>query len=409
MPADAPRRKPSVPAAPPDIAADFSPLTPERHAALAVSGGSDSIALMRLAADWARTHHPGLVLSVLTVDHGLRPGSAEEAARVAGWAAELDLAHHLLRWEAEPKPDTGIQARARAARYGLMAEWCRRHGATSLLTGHTLDDQAETVLMRLSRTMSPDSLAGIRPVGGWEGLPLLRPLLRIKRQALRDWLTHLGQRWIEDPSNEDTRFERVRARRTLAAMTPATTQRLARLAESSAAVVAVLERMARRWISFSLREHDSGICHIAADDFRGLPAALQERILAIIIARYGGDQAPPEAEELRRLAKWACSGTGAVRSTLGGALLGRRKTGFWVTREPSRIDATPQPVPETGKLLWDNRFLVEAVPGAAVTPTASRKLPPIPGVPIYAQRSCPWIEQPPDAPPPSTRFLRLNS
>jgi len=263
--------------------------------------------------------------------------------------------------------------------------------------------------MRLSRTMSPDSLAGIRPVGGWEGLPLLRPLLRIKRQALRDWLTHLGQRWIEDPSNEDTRFERVRARRTLAAMTPATTQRLARLAESSAAVVAVLERMARRWISFSLREHDSGICHIAADDFRGLPAALQERILAIIIARYGGGQATPEADELRRLAQWACSGSGAVRSTLGGALLGRRKTGFWVTREPSRIDGVPHSVPESGKLLWDKRFLIEAVPGAVVTPTALRKVPPIPGVPIYAQRSRPWIEQPPDAPAPSTRFLRLNS
>ena len=409
MPADAPRRKPSVPAAPPDIAADFSPLTRERHVALAVSGGSDSTALMRLAADWARTHHPGLVLSVLTVDHGLRAESAEEAARVAGWAAELGLPHHLLRWEEDPKPDTGIQARARAARYGLMAAWCRTHAATALLTGHTLDDQAETVLMRLSRTMSPDSLAGIRPVGDWDGLPLLRPLLRVKRQALRDWLSHLGQPWIDDPSNEDTRFERVRARRSLAAMTPATTQRLATLAESSAGLAAMLERMAGRWIALSLREHDAGICHVAADDFRGIPAALQERILAMIIACYGGGQATPEADELRRLAQWACSGEGAVRSTLGGALLGRRKTGFWVTREPSRIDGSPQSVPESGKLLWDKRFLVEAVPGAVVTPTALRKVPPIPGVPVYAQRSGPWIEQPPGAPAPRIRFLRLNS
>jgi len=190
-----------VPAAPPDIAADFSALQAERHVALAVSGGSDSIAMMRLAADWARTNHPGLVLSVLTVDHGLRPEATGEAVRVGQWAAEMGLPHQLLRWTDEPKPVSGIQARARAARYGLMAAWCRSNEAGALLTAHTLDDQAETVLMRLSRTMSPESLAGIHPVGGWEGLPLLRPLLRVRRQALRDWLASVGQAWIDDPSN----------------------------------------------------------------------------------------------------------------------------------------------------------------------------------------------------------------
>ena len=98
-----------------------------------------------------------------------------------------------------------------------------------------------------------------------------------------------------------------------------------------------------------------------------------------------------------------------MRCTLGGALLGRRKTGFWITREAGRIDATAQLVPETGKLLWDKRFQIEAWPGAKVTPTASRKLPPIPGVPVYAQRACPWIDLPPEAPPPVSRFLRLNT
>lgn len=400
-----------MPAAPPDIPADFSSLKPERHVALAVSGGSDSIALMRLAADWARTNHPGLKLSVLTVDHGLRPEAAGEAVRVGQWATELGLPHHVLRWAEEPKPATAIQARARAARYGLMAAWCRAHAATAILTAHTLDDQAETVLMRLSRTLSPDSLAGIRPIGGWEGLPLLRPLLRAKRQALRDWLAGLGQPWIEDPSNDDSRFERVRARRQLGAMTPESSLRLAALAEKSAQVAARLEAAARRWILLFLQEHDAGICHVAGNDFRSLPAALQERILAIVIERYGGAQALPEADELRRIAGWACGAgeAGPVRCTLGGALLGRRKTGFWVTREAARIAAEPQIVPATGKLLWDKRFLIEATPGARVTPTASRKQPPIPGVPVYAQRACPWIEQPPEAPPPQRRFLRLNT
>jgi tRNA(Ile)-lysidine synthase len=364
--------------------------------------------MMRLAADWARANHPGLVLSVLTVDHGLRPEAAGEAARVGQWAAEIGLAHHLLRWTDEPKPVTGIQARARAARYGLMAAWCRSNAAGALLTAHTLDDQAETVLMRLSRTMSPESLAGVRPVGGWEGLPLLRPLLRVKRQALRDWLAGLGQLWIDDPSNDDTRFERVRARRTLAGMDARTSERLAALAEKSAIAADLLERMSKRWIMLSLREHDAGICHVAAGDFRELPLALRERILAAVIAHYGGGQAAPEAEELRRVADWACGDGGQVRCTLGGALLGRRKTGFWVTREAARIEADPKIVPDTGKLLWDKRFMIEAAAGSKVTPVASRKVPPMPGVPVYAQRACPWIEQPDGAAPPLSRFRRLN-
>ena len=177
MPASAPRQKPSVPAAPPDIAADFAPLLAERHMALAVSGGSDSTALMCLAVDWARTNHPDLALTVLTVDHRLRSEAAEEAAMVGSWAAGFGLPHHVLPWGDEPKPATGIQAAARAARYGLMSDWCRNNGATALLTAHTLDDQAETVLMRLSRTTSPESLAGIRTLGSWDGLPILRPLL----------------------------------------------------------------------------------------------------------------------------------------------------------------------------------------------------------------------------------------
>lgn len=409
MPAGAPRRKPSVPAAPPDAAADFTPLLSERHVALAVSGGSDSTALMRLAADWARTNHPGLGLSVLTVDHGLRPEAAEEARQVGQWAAAIGLPHHVLRWDADPKPATGLQAQARTARYGLMAAWCSSHGATALLTAHTLDDQAETVLMRLSRTMSPESLAGIRPVGRWDGLPLLRPLLRLKRQALRDWLAGLGQPWIDDPSNEDARFERVRTRRALAAMGPDSSLRLAALAERCARAAALLERTARRWISFSLREHEAGICHVASGDFRGLPPALQERILGIIIACYGGGQAQPEAEELRRIARWACAAEGPVRCTLGGALLGRRKAGFWVTREAGRIEAAPQTVPQSGKLLWDKRFLIDAVPGSTVAPTAARKVAPIPGVPVYAQRACPWVEQAEGAPAPRIRFMGLRS
>ncbi len=409
MPASAPRRKPSVPAAHPDIEADFTPLLAERHVALAVSGGSDSTALMCLAARWARTHHPHLTTTVLTVDHRLRPEAAGEAAEVASWAAKLGLAHQVLHWDDEPKPVAGIQAAARAARYGLMAKWCRAHGATALLTAHTLDDQAETVLMRLSRTISPESLAGIRPAGNWDGLPVLRPLLGFRRQVLRAWLAARGQSWIEDPSNDDPRFERVRARHTLGRLGEPMTLRLAALADRSVQLADLLERLARRWIATSVTEHEAGICHLPAKPFTLLPMALQERILALVIARYGGGQPLPEPEELRRACHWAAASQGPVRCTLGGALLGRRKTSFWVTRESARIAKAPQVVPPTGKVMWDNRFLVEAAPGARVTPAAQRKLPAIPGVPVYAQKAFPWVEQPAGAPAPRISFLRLNA
>ena len=145
--------------------------------ALAVSGGSDSVALMHLAKSWADANHPDLKLSILTVDHGLRPESAGEAEQVGEWAGAMGLSHHVLAWGG-PKPETGLQARAREARYGLMAQWCRDNDAGLLLTAHTLDDQAETVLMRLERSLSPGSLAGIAAEGSWDGLRLLRPLRR---------------------------------------------------------------------------------------------------------------------------------------------------------------------------------------------------------------------------------------
>ena len=154
-------------------------------------------------------------ISVLTVDHGLRPEAAAEAVKVAEWCARLGLEHHTLRWEGT-KPKTGLQAKARAARYDLLSAWCKANGVTYLLTGHTMDDQAETVLMRQQRTDTAESLAGIWETAVWDGVKVFRPLLGQSRADLRAYLASLGQPWIDDPSNSDTRFERVRVRQALA-------------------------------------------------------------------------------------------------------------------------------------------------------------------------------------------------
>lgn len=375
--------------------------------ALAVSGGSDSTALMRLVQGWAQSHHPGLKLSVLTVDHGLRPGSAGEARQVGEWAGSFGLAHHVLAWEGA-KPSSGLQAKAREARYGLMASWCRANEAGLLLTGHTLDDQAETVLMRLGRTLSPDSLAGIPALGSWDGLPLFRPLLGVRREALRDYLSALRQGWIEDSSNADRRFERVRVREALTVLggEGVTPERLAALAEAGARTSFLLDRLTNRWISLWLREEEAGVCHVPAEHFLGLPEQLQQRILGRIVRHYGGGQSSPEPEELRRLARWAAEGP--VRCTLGGALMGRRKHGFWAAREAARVSPIPLVVPDSGTAVWDGRFLVKAAPGSSVTPAGRSPLPLAENVPAFVRRAYPQVEQPAGTlERPQIAFLRL--
>ena len=376
--------------------------------ALAVSGGSDSTALMRLAKDWTESHHPQLTLSILTVDHGLRPEAAGEAWRVGAWASDLGLAHHVLAWDG-PKPETGLQARARAARYGLMAGWCRQNEAGLLLTGHTLDDQAETVLMRLERSLSPGSLAGIAAQGNWEGVPLYRPLLRARRQALRDYLTAVGQGWIEDASNADLRFERVRVREALSGLQGAgvTPERLSALAEACARTGLLLERLSAKWLARWVKEEDGGICHVPKEPFLHLPEPLQQHILARIVRHYGGGQSQPEPEELRRLARWVDAGP--VRCTLGGALMGRRKIGFWAAREVARVSPEPLIIPEGGSAIWDGRFLVTAAPGASVMAAGHAPVPLGEDVPSVVRRTYPHVLQPAGATEaPRIDFMRIT-
>ena len=189
--------------------ARFAALGPS---ALAVSGGSDSTALMVLFADWLRERgRPIQDCTVLTVDHGLRSTSADEARAVAALAAELGYRHATLAWEGS-KPRAGIQAAARAARYRLMGGYMRAHGIRLLLTAHTRDDQAETLLMRLARGSGLDGLAAIPSLSRlgergpgdnadgdrrWIG----RPFLDVPKACLRATLEERGVRWMEDPSN----------------------------------------------------------------------------------------------------------------------------------------------------------------------------------------------------------------
>jgi tRNA(Ile)-lysidine synthase len=218
-----------------EAAEAFVDLPDRNRLLIAVSGGPDSMALMALLAAW-RGNDPALpVLYAATVDHGLRDGSAGEAAMAAAEAARLGLRHATLRWMGE-KPGTGLAEAARKARYALLAAEARRIGARCIVTAHTMDDQAETVLMRFLRGSGPAGLAGMARRAQRGGLTHWRPLLGIRKARLVATCTAMGVPYAVDPTNEDERYARPRLRKLLDTLAPegVSVERLARLAERQA-------------------------------------------------------------------------------------------------------------------------------------------------------------------------------
>ena len=276
-----------------------------RGVAVAVSGGGDSIALMHLLADWARRKRKAPPV-ILTVDHGLTPGSDAVARQVAARARRLGLEAHVLAWKGR-KPQGDIEAAARAARYGLIGAWCVKNKIAVLFVGHTRDDQAETFLLRLARGSGLDGLAAMRvlapyPDADYAGLFLARPLLDLPRQALRDFLAEKGEGWNEDPMNGEARFARVRIRAALAALEEAglTAGRIADAARHLARAREALEIVTRAVLRRACRAENGAI----ALDPAALSAAPREvglRALAAVLMRVSGRFYRPRFEALERL------------------------------------------------------------------------------------------------------------
>ena len=197
-----------------DLARLFGPLGEAKGIGLAVSGGADSLALMLLAARWRDATPAAPPLFVYSVDHGLRPEAAGEVAFVLAEAAKLGLPARALHWEGE-KPATGVSEAARAARYRLIGDAMRRDGADVLVTAHHLDDQAETVLMRLAHGSGLAGLRGMAPLAEVEGVTVARPLLGISRAELAALVAEAGLSPVADPSNADPHYERIRWRQAM--------------------------------------------------------------------------------------------------------------------------------------------------------------------------------------------------
>jgi tRNA(Ile)-lysidine synthase len=290
---------------------------------VAVSGGPDSVALLLLA----RSAFPGRVLAA-TIDHRLRREARAEAEFVANLCAELVVPHAIL---APTAPIRGnLQAGARAARYALLDGWAVAHGLSCVATAHHVEDQAETLLMRLVRGAGVGGLAGIRHATGARRVPVVRPVLGWRRTELAEIVRRAGIVPVEDPGNRDERFTRTLIRRRMAEQPWLDPRALAMSAQALAEAEEALGWAAARLCGERLAEHE-GCWTLDPSD---LPNELLRRIVIAALARAGGTGAPRGAEVQGLIAALASERT----ATLSGIVC-RPGPRWRFTPEPPRGSA----------------------------------------------------------------------
>jgi tRNA(Ile)-lysidine synthase len=360
---------------PDELSALFDPIVPRPAppCALAVSGGGDSTALMFLFADWLRSRGEDVAAhTIVTVDHGLRQESAGEARAVAAQASALGFQHAILVWQG-CKPDSGIQAAARAARYRLIGEYMRANHIACLLTGHTQDDQAETVLMRLARGSGLDGLTGIAPRLQWddlglpdpagEGLSVTRPLLDVPRSRLRATLKARGIPWVEDPSNISPDFERprLRAARDQLDAFGLTAEKLALSASRLRRVRNAVEQVVDQFCdpaAGAVAVDPLGFVTMDRVRLRALEAEIALRALGRATTACGGSPEPVPLAKLEGVAAVLQSAREG-RWTLARAMITATGSMVTIEREPGRQAPAAIQVHAGERALWDGRFRIE--------------------------------------------------
>ena len=336
------------------IAAHFLS-SPPPALGVAVSGGSDSLALLHLLADWG-----GAPLRVVTVDHGLRAASAGEARDVAALCRARGITHDTLVWDGWDGHGNLSDA-ARRARYDLMAQWAFRNGIRDIALGHTADDQAETLLMRLARRAGLDGLAAMSARRAVGNVTFHRPMLRLTRAGLRADLTRRGVRWIDDPTNADSQYRRVRARSALAALQPlgvtaeGLTQSAYHLAEAQQTIAHYAALEAGKAVSFDRGDVLMDRAHMSA-----LRPDIARRILNAALLWVAGDGYGARGHEIGTALDAIRAGQ---KTTLYGCLLAPGDGHTRISRELAPIAAlTARPGD-----VWDGRWHLSGPDGSSDT------------------------------------------
>ncbi|PRX11731.1 UNVERIFIED_ORG: tRNA(Ile)-lysidine synthase [Martelella mediterranea] len=326
-------------------------LKPQCHVLVAVSGGGDSIGLLSaLLAAKTISGRNDISFTAATVDHGLRPEAADEALWVGAFCAERGIAHHTLVW-ADHKPQSGLMVAARDARYRLLSALAGRCGADVIAVAHTMDDQAETFAMRASRGAST-VLTGMADKTLIEGKHwIARPFLKIGRSAIRDFLTLSGLSWIDDPSNDDAHYERVRTRRSIRE----TVETLAADAEKAAQARDRLSRSAADLFADIATIHGATVAQLDIDGLLGAGDA-GRYLLNILVPALGGLSYGPGGDVLDRVTA-LCTAPHGARMTAGRCLFERHRGHLFILRE--RRGLPEAEIAPGEKAVWDGRFCFE--------------------------------------------------
>jgi tRNA(Ile)-lysidine synthase len=347
------------------IISSFLPNLPARIG-VAISGGSDSTALLHLCH--VLSPHLGWQVQAVTVDHGLRPESATEAKAVGAFCAALGVGHTTLLWTG-PNPAGNLMDQARRARLALISDWAANRGIGHVCLGHTADDQAESFLMNLARHSGLDGLSGLRTTWLEQGVQWHRPLLSQPRRALRAYLRSHSVDWADDPSNQNDRFTRIKARRAMQALAPlgitveTLTQTVQNLASAREALLRATARVAEAEVT-----QEAGGLRLCQTTLQSLDADIRRRLLIAMMGWINGAVYPPRQMQMAQL-DTALAGAGSA--TLGGCRF-RLRAGFVrLTREPRAVQGA---VP-LGQI-WDGRWHVEGpmTPGLTVGALGARGL-----------------------------------
>jgi len=325
----------------------------------AVSGGGDSVALLLLLqAALVRLDNPPRLVAI-TVDHALRASSAAEARGVGALCAARGIAHETFVWQGK-KPKTGLAQQARLARYHLLVEAAQKYKANSIFTGHTLDDQAETYLMRATRDKDGGKggihrgLAAMSRLSQlFSAVKLIRPLLQVRRADLRHFLQQNGVGWIEDPSNEDQNYERVRVRASLNEATIATAIKamrqasLKRRAYNAKAVTLLSAMHPQRLGECYVFEHPTDATHMT-DIFLQLVSDLAALVGGATYLRQ------PSLSLQTFLTKK--EDVPCLRLSWSGSIVERHHHHLLLWREQRNLSC--QTLPPQSSFIWDGRYLV---------------------------------------------------
>ncbi len=341
----------------------FAPIINKAKVGIAVSGGADSLALMLLVNQWSKAQNNSPTIFVYSIDHGLRESSKSEVAFVLSEASKLGLIARGLSWEGN-KPNSGLQKKAREARYKIIAKAMQRDGVDILLTAHHAGDQAETILMRLSHASGISGLIGMAKFSTVQGVKIFRPLLEISALNLRNIVEKAKINPIIDPSNENEKYERIRWRKILPILADLglDEQRLAifskRMARADKALKYYCDEIFQKIVTID----SLGILRIELLYFYKQVEEIQIRILQKSLRYIGGDEKPFALSQIEALLFKLTADLRFAKTTLHGCSIKKIDNKYIeIVRELTKITTKQHMLKPNEEICWDNRFLIKNI------------------------------------------------